>query len=628
MRTPKTSVQLGRGLSLRLVHPPRHRYIAPLQARPRREFIVNDSPDNQILVDRVDSITCASCGRAVDLAKVKPLTTIDCPGCGARVAVPGQIGQYMVTRVMGAGAMGAVFAATDTVLGRRVAIKVMRPQQGADDKQAQLNFLREARALASVNHPNVVQVHTIGQHKGQTYIVMELVDGEHSLEADVTARRQLDEQRALEIGRDVAEGLATAYRMKLVHGDVKPGNILIATDNTAKVVDFGLVQRSGQSDDDQPVWGTPYYVAPERIRGEPPNAATDIYSLGATLWHLLAGKPPFAGSSVKQVINARLKNPPPDLADERPDLSRNTVHIVMKMMAQDPAERYPDYDTIVDRLDKALKNHEAKTIARASRPEIQKAKTSTKTRRAAATDTRRKPAAKKKSKAPLIISVVVLLTIGALAAGLVYKLTRPDTPGDQQQGDPTLRSASFDGPKLPSQFTAIGEGAFNQTGQYILTPAADQTRGLRADLPPDGFVNTIQLNPIEGFVTRSGRAEITYHASNGDGLTVVLTRSDDQGPILRATITAGGESIRTATEALPYAPQRLTLRVQYTPRFSEWSLRYGLGTAQAITAHPIGRIVVPETAKAPEQFQLTVETGPGTGKLSLGIDEYDIEPSN
>lgn len=589
---------------------------------------MNDTPSNQVMVDRVDQITCAKCGQAIDLSPVKPLTSITCPGCGATTTAPGQIGQFMITSVMGAGAMGAVFAATDTVLGRRVAIKVMRRQEGEDEKQAQLNFLREARALAAVNHPNVVQVHTIGQHKGQTYIVMELVGGAQSLEAEVNAGRQLDEKRALEIGRDVAEGLAVASRMRLIHGDVKPGNILIASDGTAKVVDFGLVQRSGRSDTDQPVWGTPYYVAPERVQGEPPDAATDIYSLGATLWHLLVGRPPFSGSTVKDVIMARLKKPAPDLAEARPDLGRATVHIVMKMMARNPAKRYADYDTVIDRFNTALKKLEAGTVAPASRPEVHadrpprrshSVSSRTMSRRAKASGPRRK-------RTTLIVNVVSLI----IAAGAVVWMLMPRGGGaGGPSGTGTAYTATFDGPSLPAGWTAFGEGRFNGQGQYLLAApaAAGDYNGLGCPLPKwaDGFVCDVRLNPIRGMDALRGRIELAFTDDGGDGLALAITHDQSQRPVLRCTVTVDGRPLKAAVADLPYAPESMQFRVQWSRRFGEWTVRYGQGAANPVTSHPIGRVTVPEPVRAPTWFRVQIIGGPGPRGLSTGVDAFSLQ---
>lgn len=596
---------------------------------------MNDTLKNQVTVDRVDRITCAKCGQTIDLSEVKPLTSITCPGCGATTTAPGKIGQFMITSVMGTGAMGAVFAATDTVLGRRVAIKVMRRQEGADEQKAQLNFLREARALAAVNHRNVVQVHTIGQHKGQTYIVMELVDGQQSLETDVTAGRQLDEKRALQIGRDVAEGLSVASRMRLIHGDVKPGNILLSSDGTAKVVDFGLVQRSGKSDADEPVWGTPYYVAPERVKGEPPNAATDIYSLGATLWHLLAGRPPFAGTKVKDVIMGRLKNDPPDLTEARPELSKSTVYVVMKMMARDPADRYADYDTVIDRLDTALKRLEAKAIAKASRPEIHAAKLST-TRRERSVSSRplpRQTSAAKRRQRTLIVNVISL----AIAIGAVLWMV---LSGDLSNGVPpigeSMHNTDFDGPKLVEGWSGAEAGQFNGRGQYLL-PAGDragQSNAAGCTLPVSGFECDLRLNPIEHFDVQRGRIVIAFTGDGGDGLTLSIMHDDTQRPVLRCEVTADGSVFKSADADLPYTPETMALRVRWAARFREWSVRFGQGAANPVTNHPIGRVAVPASAAAPSAFSVRVYGAAGVSptnpanRLRAGLDEYSITPGD
>ena len=586
---------------------------------------MNQSLPNQVTVDRVDRITCAKCGQTIDLTEVKPLSSITCPGCEASTTAPGQIGQFMITSVMGAGAMGAVFAATDTVLGRRVAIKVMRRQEGEDDQKAQLNFLREARALAAVNHRNVVQVHTIGQHKGQTYIVMELVDGQQSLEADVNAHKQLDEKRAMEIGRDVAEGLAIASRMRLIHGDVKPGNILLSSDGTAKVVDFGLVKRTGKSDADEPVWGTPYYVAPERVKGEPPNAATDIYSLGATLWHLLVGHPPFAGSSVKDVIMARLKNDPPDLAEARPGLSKSTVHVVMKMLARDPAERYTDYDTVIERFETVLKRLEAKTIAQASRPQIQAAKSSTSKREKSVSSRpipRQAQAAGSRRKTIAINAVSLAVAVGAVVWMLLPS-------GGSILGD-GVHDTGFDGPELVPGWSASEGGEFNGQGQFIIT-AGSSTRAFNSawcPLPEGGFECELRLNPIDQFETQRGRIVVGFTAANGDGLKLAIMHDQSQRPVLRCVMAVDGATIKSVDADLPYPPENMALRVRWDAQFREWSVRFGQGAANPVIPHPIGAVVMPGSAGEPTTFSVKVYGAAGlvglSGALKVGLDDFSV----
>ncbi len=307
-----------------------------------------------VTLDPVAKIRCVRCGRQTDLEGAVPLSSIACPGCGAVLTVPGRIGQFVVVRRLGAGAMGTVFEALDEQLGRRVAIKVIRPDasDASDRKQVLHEFLAEARALAAVNHPNVVQVHSIGTHHDQPYIIMELVSGKQRLENMLSRREPIDEQRLLRLAIDVAQGLSTAARINLVHGDIKPQNILLNDEGVAKVVDFGLVGPAGKTG--ETVRGTPYYIAPERAQGKAVDHRADMFSLGATLYHLLAAAPPFNGKNVMEVVLARLRKSAPDIRTIRPDISAATAEILMRTMATLPADRYDTYADLIAELQSAL----------------------------------------------------------------------------------------------------------------------------------------------------------------------------------------------------------------------------------------------------------------------------------
>jgi hypothetical protein len=425
--------------------------------------------------------------------------------------------------------------------------------------------------------------------------------------------------------------------MRLIHGDVKPGNILLSADGTAKVVDFGLVQRSGKSDADEPVWGTPYYVAPERVKGEPPNAATDIYSLGATLWHLLAGRPPFAGTSVKDVIMARLKSEAPDLAEARPGLSKSTAYIVMKMIHRDPAKRYADYDTVIDRINTALKRLEARAIAKASRPEIQTGKPST-TRRERSVSSRpmpRKSQASARRRRVILVNVVSLIVVAGAVAWMMLGDRGLGNGGVALFGE-SVHDVRFDGPSLPAGWSATGAGQFNGRGQYVIPAAegAGQFNAAGCALPGGGFECDLRLHPIEKFDAQRGRIAVEFTAPGGDGLKLAITHDENQRPVLRCVVVADGATFKAADADLPYTPETMALRVQWAARFREWSVRFGQGAAKAVTNHPIGRVAVPETAADPSTFSVTTYGAAGSGAgspgggLRVGLDDFSVQPGD
>jgi serine/threonine protein kinase len=291
-----------------------------------------------ILADPVEKIACRKCGAHLDVSRMPSFSAVVCPQCGLKQMVPALLGQFLLLELLGAGGMGAVYKALDQALGRYVAIKVMKQAMG-NDPQFVENFLREARAAAAINHRNVVQIYSCGQEKGQPYIVMELISGGR-LDEQIGKGEPLDEVRVLEIGVGVAEGLKAANDIGLIHGDIKPANVLFDKEGTAKVADFGLARFiAWQQNRGGEVWGTPYYIAPEKARGQKEDNRSDIYSLGATLYHALGAKPPFEGQTATDVVLARLKNPAVSIRVVRPSVQPETADVIGRRPAAFIARR-------------------------------------------------------------------------------------------------------------------------------------------------------------------------------------------------------------------------------------------------------------------------------------------------
>jgi serine/threonine protein kinase len=248
--------------------------------------------------------------------------------------------------------MGTVYKARDTQLDRFVALKLLRRDLGGEeDYKARLQ--QEARIAAAVNHPYVIQVFDSGTDHGQFYVVMELVD-HGSLDDLMALQPRLPEQRVLEIGIQVAKGLRAAHRRGLIHRDVKPANILFVDEHAAKIGDFGLASTATQRwGIGGVVWGTPEYVAPERLNNDPEDFRSDIYSLGATLFHAIAGKPPIEASTNSSTSLLESKQQPLDLQTMVPDVSVETVAVLQRMIAADPAQRFSSYDDLVAELERA-----------------------------------------------------------------------------------------------------------------------------------------------------------------------------------------------------------------------------------------------------------------------------------
>jgi serine/threonine protein kinase len=285
------------------------------------------------------------------------LVHIPCPHCGKKIRAEKTFDHFVVVETLGVGGMGTVYKARDTQLDRFVALKLLRRDLGGEvDHNAQLQ--QEARIAASVNHPNVIQVFDSGTDYGQFYVVMELVD-QGSLDDLMALQQRLPESRVLETGIQVAKGLRAALRRGLIHRDVKPANILFADEHAAKIGDFGLASVATQRlETGSILWGTPHYVAPERLSNEPEDFRSDIYSLGATLFHALAGKPPIEGDTNSSAVLRELKRRPLDLQTVAPDVSPRTARVLQRMIAADPGQRFSSYDDLVTELEQARRELE------------------------------------------------------------------------------------------------------------------------------------------------------------------------------------------------------------------------------------------------------------------------------
>ncbi|NLT69073.1 MAG: serine/threonine protein kinase [Verrucomicrobiaceae bacterium] len=292
---------------------------------------------------------CPECGKALDVGGVGPFAKITCPHCEAYVRVRTTMGQYQIVGLLGEGGMSQVFRAVDMNLGREVALKILH-QSLSRDRALTSMFEREAKLTASVIHPNVVKVYTVGNELGYFFIAMELVHAT-SLEDLIGNKGALAESEVLAIALDVTRGLKAAHGENLIHRDIKPGNMLVTDDGTTKLVDFGLAVHQGGEDESEDLWATPFYVPPEKLEGDPDTFLGDLYSLGATLYHALAGKPPFEANTSSLEELKEIKKKSVDLKSVAPGVSRQTVRLVEKMMAYAPADRFPSYDEAIARIE-------------------------------------------------------------------------------------------------------------------------------------------------------------------------------------------------------------------------------------------------------------------------------------
>lgn len=279
------------------------------------------------------------------------------------VALPSEVpagkrlGHFRIERGLGAGGMGEVYLATDLALDRPVAVKVL-PEAVARDPKRRDRMIREARAQARITHPNVGHIYFIGEEADRLYFAMEYVAGETL--SDRIAKGPLSVDDALAVIRAAVLGLREAQRAGITHRDVKPSNLMIDSHGVVKVLDFGLAAGGFESGSDGAVAqtslaGTPLYMAPEQARGEAVDFRSDIYALGATLYHLVAGKPPFEGDSFEQLLSMHATAARPNV----PRKGHRRVQIgdldalIGRMMAARPEDRYASYDDLLRALELA-----------------------------------------------------------------------------------------------------------------------------------------------------------------------------------------------------------------------------------------------------------------------------------
>ena len=253
-------------------------------------------------------------------------------------------GRYRLIAIEGEGGMATVWRAMDEQLGREVAVKILRPQFGADPGFA-ARFRNEARAAGALSHPNVVQVYDFGTdvESGDQYIVMQLVEGQ-DLATVLRERGPLEVDEAVSIGASVADALDAAHRAGLIHRDIKPGNILLTPGGRTLVADFGISRAVAEAS--MTVTGTTigsvHYFSPEQAAGEEVGPPSDMYALGIVIYEMLSGRRPFEGDNAAGVALKRLNEPPPPLSTGVRPIPPPLEAVVMRALARDPAQRYPD----------------------------------------------------------------------------------------------------------------------------------------------------------------------------------------------------------------------------------------------------------------------------------------------
>jgi len=408
---------------------------------------------------------CQSCGSQLDVTGAPLFASRTCPICGDRIRVHREFGHYELLGVIGQGGQGTVYRATDRNLNRQVALKVLHVDQGSDVAFAK-QFEHEAHLTASINHPHVVRVFSFGTEDGYVFIAMELVDG-GTMDDLMEKLGRVPEARVLQIGIQVAEGLRAGFEKGLIHRDVKPGNILFDSEDSAKVVDFGLaVFQEQQAAATGDIWGTPYYLSPERLNRVDEDFRSDIYSLGASLFHAIAGRPPFEAEDASHVALKHLRTQAVSIQAFAPDVTNATAYVINRTLAKNRDERPASYGEFIEQLQYARQEALARAAA-GGRP-------------AARSRVVLEDASDKRTMNWLTLAMFVVLVLGVAVGGwLAVKGLRGGGYGDTVDGEAKVAKLDEFGPGWGEAKQLLLAGKWPQASEAFGALAAKSAAGSR-----------------------------------------------------------------------------------------------------------------------------------------------------
>ena len=315
-------------------------------------------------------------------------------------------GRYEVVDEIGQGSMGVVYRAYDPQINRHIALKLLRQDRVTSEELVQ-RFLKEARAMGGLSHPNIATVYDTGRDHGTIFIAMEILRGK-SLK-DLMREKTLNLNEIVHIGVQVAEALDFAHRKGIVHRDIKPSNIIIDPSGNAKITDFGIAHIEDPSLTQQTIpgeiLGTPLFMSPEQVMSNPVDGRSDLYSLGVILYEMTTGTTPFKGENLAAIFQAILQETPraPEL-DGSP-VSRNLSNLIMKSLSKDPDKRFQTGLEMAQPLKGCLQRRQSDTLRGVRRPE------------------------KRKRPFHMVLAAIILIVA---AAGLVYFMTGKSSPPENK----------------------------------------------------------------------------------------------------------------------------------------------------------------------------------------------------
>lgn len=402
------------------------------------------------------------------------------------------LGRYEIVEKIGEGGMAVVYKAKDRLLNRYVAIKILRPEFTRDEQFIE-NFRRESQAAAGLSHPNIVNVYDVGREGNINFIVMELVDGK-PLSQLIEEKGKLDYKEAINITKQVASALSLAHKNQIIHRDVKPHNILITSQGTAKLADFGIARAVSQSSiqgNDDKIMGSVHYFSPEQARGAYVDERSDIYSLGIVLYEMLTGKVPFDGDSPITIALMHINDPVPKVQGIPPQLEK----IIEKATDKYQSNRYKTADEMIEDLDniefitKVMGGSAPKTASADASEEETDGDLKKADERESHINTRKKS---NKTKIFIIVAAVIVAVAGLVGIGFATGLF---SGGDDEIDVPNFKGMTLD----EAREKAEESGLVIEEGDEVYS--ADQEEGLITSQTPsagakvgEGTVITVNIS--------------------------------------------------------------------------------------------------------------------------------------
>jgi tRNA A-37 threonylcarbamoyl transferase component Bud32 len=458
-------------------------------------------------------------------------------------------GRYEIEDLVGTGGMSSVYRARDTVLGRRVAIKILHEHHSSDDEYVE-RFRREARAIARLNHPNIVTIIDRGEFEGRQFIVFEHVPGDNLKDL---LRRQgpLPVADAVAIAHQVARGLAFAHEHGIVHRDVKPQNVILDETGSPKVTDFGIARSLDPKEgltDSGTLLGTSDYMAPEQARGMRVDERSDQYSLGVLLYELLTGEVPYPAETFMAAAMRHVNDPVPSVRERRPDVPLDVDAVVARAMAKDPGERFSSTAAMAAALEAALAGTDGETGVLPVTPSARRRPS--------------RPARRRQALAPFLLGLGVLAAAaiavfvlvgqsdgdgsGAVGSVRLTALRDFDPEGDDAEHPEDVAFATDGNPA--TFWTTETYEAFSKSGVGIILDAGSRVGLDRIEIVSDepGFTAEIRAgnNPNGGFTPFSETQEVgrrtTFELAGGASYRYYLVWITDPNTRAHVNEVRGG----------------------------------------------------------------------------------------